>query len=477
MPGVICCVLFSANCATGLIARHASNSCILIFFTALRLVANACDLTFDSMKKTSVYADGAKMAALRMEKGWTQEDLARRVGIAKKTVENAESSRRVLEETLKDIAQAFGVNYLELELPVEPSPGSRQFASPVSLGIAPYRPSLVIGREQCLLDLKKRLGIIGSDGRYSPVQVLTAIRGFPGIGKTTVAAALAHDPDISMKFRDGILWTSLGQKPNIWRELAAWGRSLGLNDLLACESLNEASGRLGHFVKDKRMLIIVDDVWTPTHAAAFQIGGPHCATLVTTRETSLANAIAPTAKDVYTLPVLTSAYAIELLRCLAPNVVRTFEKEALLLVSELEGLPLAIQVAGRLLNTEEAQGRDIPSLFRELTAGSRILDSNAPLDRSELASQTIPTVRALLKKSTDRLDDVTRERFAYLSVFPAKPASWDLRAMENVWRTKEAQETAAELVDRGLVEYAPQTRRYQMHALLVLHAKTLCSPE
>lgn len=46
---------------------------------------------------------------------------------------------------------------------------------------APPHPSLVIGREDDLRNLKTHLGLTGEKS----LQVLTAIRGWPGIGKTT----------------------------------------------------------------------------------------------------------------------------------------------------------------------------------------------------------------------------------------------------------------------------------------------------
>ncbi len=53
--------------------------------------------------------DGRKMRQLREERGWTQEELAERVGYSKRTIENAEAGRRVRWKTLQDFAQALNV--------------------------------------------------------------------------------------------------------------------------------------------------------------------------------------------------------------------------------------------------------------------------------------------------------------------------------------------------------------------------------
>src|SRR5271165_4734955 len=42
-----------------------------------------------------------------------------------------------------------------------------------------------------------------------------AITGMGGIGKTVLASALAHDPEVRQAFPDGIYWQTIGQKPNL----------------------------------------------------------------------------------------------------------------------------------------------------------------------------------------------------------------------------------------------------------------------
>ena len=58
-------------------------------------------------------------------------------------------------------------------------------------GVLPPLPSLVVGREDTLREIKSKLGI---DGERHPV---TVIQGWPGVGKSTTVAALAHDPDVA----------------------------------------------------------------------------------------------------------------------------------------------------------------------------------------------------------------------------------------------------------------------------------------
>jgi len=340
-------------------------------------------------------------------------------------------------------------------------------------GSAPPLPSLIIGREEAMRDLKTRLGIAGKGQIPAPLQVVTVVRGWPGVGKTTLAAALAHDADIALKFPDGVLWASIGQTPSVLSELAAWGRALGAYDLLRASTVEEATAQLSALLRNKRVLLILDDVWEAEHAVPFKVGGRECAMLITTRVPGVAQALAPTPSHIYNLGVLAEQKAFELFQALAPTVATQYPAGSLELVRELEGLPLAIQVAGHMLNVEASYGFGVAHLLQELREGSKLLEAKAPADRADIAKEKTPTLAVLLQKSTDRLDNEVRERFAYLGAFAPKPATFDLAAMQAVWQVEDPKPTAHVLVERGLLEPVPGTGRFQMHALLVLHARSL----
>ena len=58
--------------------------------------------------------------------------------------------------------------------------------------------------------LKKQL----LDSKGDAVAITAALRGAGGYGKTTLAKALAHDPDIADAYFDGVLWVELGERPD-----------------------------------------------------------------------------------------------------------------------------------------------------------------------------------------------------------------------------------------------------------------------
>lgn len=340
---------------------------------------------------------------------------------------------------------------------------------------APPRPSLMVGREDDMNELKSRLGA-SKDGSTS-LQILTAIKGWPGVGKTTIASALAYDPEISKLFPDGVLWTSLGDHPDVLSEMATWGRALGTEEILKAKSIEDAQTILAGLLRNKRMLLIIDDVWNANDAIPFKAGGVGCAILITTRLDKIASSLAPTAESIYRLGVLKDDAALDLLRNLAPSVANRHPEECLVLVKELEGLPLALQVAGRLLHAEENSGFGVTELIEELRAGAKLLAATAPADRADLINETTPTIAALLQKSLDRLDEHTKECYAYLGVFAPRPATFDAAAMKFVWEVEDPKPIIQSLVDRGLLEYVPELDRYWMHALLVMLAKTLLTPD
>jgi hypothetical protein len=49
--------------------------------------------------------------------------------------------------------------------------------------------------------------------------------------------------------------------------------------------------------------------------------------------------------------------------------------------------------------------------------------------------------------------------------------------MKAVWQVEQPEPIVRTLVDRGLLEFVKEMGRYQMHALLVAHAKSLLTEE
>lgn len=334
---------------------------------------------------------------------------------------------------------------------------------------APPMPAQFLGRDKDLRRLKARLGVPDSSGAIASLHRSTIILGWPGVGKTAVTAALAHDPEIAAAFPDGVLWTSLGQKPSLLAELAAWGHALGDPNLARAPEIGWASAQLAMLLRNQRRLLIIDNVWEPSHVTPFQVGGEQCASLVTTRLPSVAATLARDVGDIYRLDVLKDSDALNLLQILAPEVVTADPESSLSLVQKLEGLPLAIQVAGRLLHTEARLGFNVANLLREMREGEALLLARSPADMTGTESRI--SVRALLQQSVDLLDQYSLRCFALLGVFAPNPATFSEDAMQALWEATEteARQVIRTLMDRGLIE-APSPGAYTIHKLVADYA-------
>lgn len=353
--------------------------------------------------------------------------------------------------------QLYAAIQAENTLSFNNAPGTGQKKS-----ILPRLPSLVIGRERTLHEIKSRMGL------NEEVRSTTVIHGWPGVGKSTIVAALAHDPDIAFHFPDGVLWVSLGKAPNLLGELTIWAEALGLHDSSRDRKIETLSVQLAAVLRERRMLLMIDDVWQIDHATSFKVGGRGCATIFTSRFNDIAQALAPTAYNNYRLSVLTEEAALELLGRLTPETVTEYPDAAYELVRNLEGLPLAIQVAGRLLHAETRLGWGVSDLLQELRSGAALLAAQPPDDLVEGS----PTIAALLKRSTDTLDLQIKQQFALLGLFASKPATFDLGALAAAWDVNDPKAAVRVLVNRGLLEPI-SGGRFQMHALLVHHARSI----
>lgn len=340
----------------------------------------------------------------------------------------------------------------------------------------PPQPALLLGREKDLLEINTRIAATQKPSERR----ITVVRGWPGVGKTSLVNMLAHDKEVMEAFPDGVLWAAFGASPNLLGELTSWSHALGTPISESHTEIADLTFRVRNLLHDRQVLLILDDVWEIQDFLPFKVAGPRCATLVTTRVTELARDIATTPSDVYWLNKFDETSGLELLGHVAPSFMKSHLAAARRLVSDLDGLPLALRVAGRLLESEMALPWDgIRELLTELSETNRLLSERPPEDRYDESTGTTPTVSLLLRRSTDRLDPETRRRFSSLGSFAAKPATFDLDAMHHQFRSssiKQSRDTVRKLVDRGLLEPSQSRARFQMHALLMMHARSLADP-
>lgn len=253
-----------------------------------------------------------------------------------------------------------------------------------------------------------------------------ALNGAGGFGKTTLALALCHDPRIQQAFSDGILWVTLGKTPG-----NLTGRVLDLVEALSerrpgFTDLEAATAELAEQLGERRLLIVIDDVWNQAHLKPFLQGGGRCARLMTTRSLD-------------TLPPHTRCVRVEAMQraeaatLLAAGLDQSCEAagEGLLgLADRLGRWPLLLRLVNGTLRRRVEAGESLAGalLFVEEDLrenGLTTFDENDEADRHR-------AVHLTLSLSLETLSPEERSRFPELAVFP-EDRDIPLDTVQSLW--------------------------------------------
>lgn len=294
-----------------------------------------------------------------------------------------------------------------------------------------------------------------------------ALVGIPGVGKTAVAVTAAEDSEIRERFRDGILWASLSQHPDVLGSLGQWATAFG-REISHLPTVGQRVQAVKNIIGKRRMLLIIDDAWDLAAARQLACGGPACCHLVITRIQSLAEAFA-TPAQVFRIAELDDGQGYELLSQLAPAAYAADQSSAQRLVHSVGGLPLALKVLGGYLAAPERRFFS-STTHSHLTA---LLDTHR---RLQLAVQRLGTsadraftLQQVLELSLDTLPKAVVQTYFHLGAFAPKPA----------WFTRQAAETVSGgdtqqlslLIDRNLLEIGTG-EQLALHQVLADLART-----
>lgn len=327
--------------------------------------------------------------------------------------------------------------------------------------LAPPRPfQPIVGREQALSELRTRL-------LDRETVTISAVRGLPGVGKTTVAQVLAHEPAVRQAFPDGVFWVGLGRNPDLFFHLGLWAEALAIEpaEIRQMTAIGMRATAVRARLSTKAALLIIDDAWEAKQAGWFRLGGKDCAHILTTRLPAVTDAFSDAHRVI--VETLGENESIRLLSYLAPQVYEHFPEAVIKLAQKSGGLPLALMLIGNHLRQQAASGqqRRIAQALQSLQDQVFRFQIEMPqaavqAHPSLLAEQTI-SLNAIIGLSEEALpSDNVRRAFLALRLFPPKPNSFTEMAAAAVMG--QPLEVLDELVDGGLIETMGQ-ERCQIH--------------
>jgi hypothetical protein len=264
----------------------------------------------------------------------------------------------------------------------------------------------------------ERLTALMLKGENAAVGITAALRGAGGYGKTQLARWLAHQEAVEDAFYDGILWVELGENREVHDKIEGLIKAL-IGEAPGLPDATMAAARLKETIGDRRMLLVIDDVWNKSDLDPFLGGAPNLVRLVTTRF----DHVLP--HDAARVPVdaMQPAEAVKLLTVGAaglfpPAAVEAARPALLALAKRLGEWPLLLTLANAQLRAEMEGGATVADAIAYATrlyddVGLEAFNRGDDDDRNGAA-------RLSIRASVKRLDAAKGEvaRFEELAVFP-----------------------------------------------------------
>jgi NTP pyrophosphatase (non-canonical NTP hydrolase) len=326
---------------------------------------------------------------------------------------------------------------------------------------APPKPSYFVERPEVSIKVKELL--LSAETAETGTLVISAIYGLGGIGKSTLAAALAQEKDVQAYFPDGIFWATLGQQPDILSFLHGWIQALGDYDFKPT-GIDAASLQLRTLLADKKALLVVDDLWNAEDVEPFRVAGDGCKLLVTTREAPVIGAIR------YDLDIMTETQSLELLTAYLKHELTLEDRKQAKILAKIVGyLPLALELTAAQVEDGIPWAELLEELRAEI-ANLEILDRLEAEDATNEEKRKHYSLIASFNLSLKRLSSQRLQQFIWLGVLPDDVTITEKMAT-TLWdcRLTEARKTLRYLRGKALLltgVSSEQITNYRVHDLL-----------
>ncbi|HET8843058.1 MAG TPA: NB-ARC domain-containing protein [Ktedonobacteraceae bacterium] len=393
----------------------------------------------------------------RLRRHWSQQELADLVGATLNTVSRWERGLTDCSPYFRNkLCEVFGKAAHELWLVPDDEIEAPQLALCDPLLPSPRR---LVGREKLQHQLKEQLCTTWEARIF-------ALTGLPGVGKSALAVALAHDSMIQEHFSAGILFANLGLEPEIPHIFDRWGALLGVaNEKAHPNTDGDWLVQLRSAIGLRRMLIVIDNVWHLEDALPLlQIGGAYCTFLLTTRFVNIASGLAGECSLI--VPELSEDEGLHLFSQLAPIAVKAEAQSVRKLVQAVGGLPLALLLMGQYLRVQShtQQPRRLSLALERLHDAEERLQLKQPLLSPD---QSMVSLQAEIALSDRCLDSQAQQALRRLSVFLARPNTFSEQAA--LFVAGISAEVLDSLSDAKLLE-SPGPERYSLHPCIADYA-------
>jgi len=288
---------------------------------------------------------------------------------------------------------------------------------------------------------------------------LVGLVGMGGVGKTTVARAVADDAAVRARFTDGVAWLTAGPDADpvaCQRQLAAM-----LGDASAIADAAAGRDRLRALLTGTSRLIVADDVWDAAVTSALDVELPDVRLLVTTRDRqALGHGAAACLVD-----LVDDDTARRILAAWAGTTADALPPQAQEVIMLCGGLPLALAAVGGLA-ADQVSWESI---------AARVRDADLKALRAGFPDYPAADLLAPFDASVAALPGPARDRYLRLAVFehqgpvPARMAYLLLSGQGGDERADE--ELLALLARRSLLRLDPTQGTFNLHDLQFGYAR------
>jgi Leucine-rich repeat (LRR) protein len=281
-------------------------------------------------------------------------------------------------------------------------------------------PSTVIGRDK---DKENIINLLMHLDGSKNVNVISIV-GLGGLGKTTLAKWVYNDERVVQTFQLR-MWVCVSEDFSVTRLVKEILKS-------ACGTIDEnwnvdtLQTRLRELLKDKKSLLVLDDVWNENHNKWIELksllsdGFKGSKIIVTTRSNLVASVMSTDSK--YTLEGLSEDDSLSLfVECAFeegedkqhPNLLKIGNE----IVKKCKGVPLAVKTLGRLLYSK------VDELEWQIVRDNEIW---------KLEQKEIDMILPALRLSYDQMPNHLKRCFAFCSLFP-KDHQFDSCLLIQIW--------------------------------------------